>query len=80
MALINCSECGKQVSDRAEKCPHCGNPIKITNILPSSYQNVSNIHGKDEGCFLQTLNLGCVVTVVIIIIFLLFIFFGISSH
>lgn len=24
MALIECRECGKQVSDRAEGCPHCG--------------------------------------------------------
>lgn len=28
MALITCPECGKQVSDSAEACPHCGYPIK----------------------------------------------------
>ena len=27
MALINCSECGRQVSDKAESCPQCGAPI-----------------------------------------------------
>lgn len=27
MALINCSECGKEVSDKADSCPHCGNPM-----------------------------------------------------
>jgi len=27
MALIDCSECGKQVSDKAGSCPNCGNPI-----------------------------------------------------
>lgn len=27
MALINCPECGKQVSNKAEKCPHCGTTI-----------------------------------------------------
>lgn len=27
MALINCPECGKQVSDTAPACPHCGYPI-----------------------------------------------------
>lgn len=27
MALINCSECEKQVSDKAAACPNCGNPI-----------------------------------------------------
>lgn len=27
MALINCSACRKQVSDKAESCPNCGHPI-----------------------------------------------------
>ena len=27
MALINCSECGKQISSKAVSCPSCGNPI-----------------------------------------------------
>lgn len=26
MALIICSECGKEISDKAKACPHCGNP------------------------------------------------------
>lgn len=28
MAITTCKECGGQVSDKAEKCPHCGAPIK----------------------------------------------------
>jgi len=28
MALINCPECQKEISDKAESCPHCGCPIK----------------------------------------------------
>ena len=27
MALIKCSECGREVSDKAESCPQCGAPI-----------------------------------------------------
>ena len=27
MALINCPECEKQISDKAESCPNCGYPI-----------------------------------------------------
>lgn len=27
MALTRCNECGKEVSDRAPGCPHCGNPF-----------------------------------------------------
>lgn len=30
MALIDCPECEKQVSDKAESCPYCGYPIKDT--------------------------------------------------
>ena len=30
MALINCSECGKEISDKAISCPNCGNPINQT--------------------------------------------------
>lgn len=29
MALINCPECGKEVSDKASSCPNCGYPINI---------------------------------------------------
>lgn len=24
MALINCKECGKEISDKAKTCPNCG--------------------------------------------------------
>lgn len=27
MALISCSECGKQISDKAASCPSCGAPV-----------------------------------------------------
>lgn len=27
MALISCPECGKEISDKAVACPHCGNPM-----------------------------------------------------
>lgn len=29
MALINCTECKAQISDKAKKCPKCGMPIEI---------------------------------------------------
>ena len=32
MALINCSECGKQISNRAEACIGCGAPIDKSDI------------------------------------------------
>lgn len=27
MSLIICKECGKEISDQAESCPHCGCPV-----------------------------------------------------
>ena len=36
MALIKCPECGNSISDRAEKCPHCGLPAKF---FPSREQD-----------------------------------------
>src|SRR6266849_10809147 len=42
MALIKCSECGKDVSDKAPTCPNCGNPINMVN---SSVVQVANAPG-----------------------------------
>ena len=41
MALINCPGCGRQISDMAESCPHCGNPInpKYNGGLTDFIQN-----------------------------------------
>lgn len=32
MALIKCSECSKEVSDKAQSCPNCGSPIAAENL------------------------------------------------
>ena len=40
MALINCPECGRQVSDRAASCPDCGCPIN--NVPVAAPQVVMN--------------------------------------
>ncbi len=42
MALIQCPECGKEISDKAGKCPHCGYPIEETE------NNVEKETGKQE--------------------------------
>lgn len=36
MALIKCSECQGDVSDKAYLCPHCGNPLKSVFWSPVS--------------------------------------------
>lgn len=61
MALINCPECGTQVSNKADKCPQCAYPLK------------SEVTVKSEGCFLQTMNLGCMIVFAIIVVIIVLI-------
>ena len=32
MALIQCPECGKQISNTAKKCPQCGHPLNAKDV------------------------------------------------
>lgn len=38
MSLIECSECKKEVSDKAQDCPGCGNPIAGTVVETSQHE------------------------------------------
>ena len=42
MALVRCGECGKEVSERAAQCPHCGNPIAAAQTPPAPPRPVEN--------------------------------------
>lgn len=42
--MIQCSECGKQISDKASVCPSCGNPCNQLGIPPT----------KQDGTFCKT--------------------------
>ena len=47
MALIKCPECGSSISDKAEKCPHCGLPatyfMQRQTQTDVNYDNLANI-------------------------------------
>lgn len=53
MSLIHCPECGNSISDRAEKCPHCGLPASYFSSLSKNtphikeagldYKNLQNV-------------------------------------
>ena len=32
MALVNCPECGKEISDKAKSCPNCAYPIQAVTV------------------------------------------------
>ena len=52
MALIPCSECGKQVSEKAASCPNCGAPITgaaSLSLNPKSHAKVTRTRAKWEG-------------------------------
>ena len=48
MALINCSECGKQISDKASSCPSCGNPMDKSSITYPTSRPISTISTNSE--------------------------------
>lgn len=57
LALINCPECNKEISDKAPACPNCGNPMKDTESEPVSQQELlhcpkcdsTNLKTNDKG-------------------------------
>ena len=42
MALIKCKECGKEISDTADVCIHCGSPIEKTIICSECGKEVKS--------------------------------------
>ena len=46
MAIIKCSECGHDVSDKAAICPHCG--YSVSEILKSINQEMESQEPKNE--------------------------------
>lgn len=52
MALINCPECQRQISDQGVSCPGCGFPIKTQASSfrpnPSSFQPLPNVKDKKK--------------------------------
>lgn len=61
MALIKCTECGKEVSDKASCCPNCGCPIeeilKSTNGTNSESNSKSTEHNSFESSYSNNNNI-----------------------
>lgn len=58
MALIKCSECGHDVSDKATSCPYCGNPIKkdvplVNNDKAQNYELSSSNESEDNNTIIK---------------------------
>ena len=52
MALINCPECGKEISDKALSCPNCGTPIANKKV---------RVHFHRKKTFVGSANTGTVI-------------------
>ncbi len=48
MALINCEECRKEVSDKAASCPNCGAPLQVAVAKQSLWDSISQKSGPKE--------------------------------
>ena len=96
--IINCTECGKEMSSYAKSCPNCGCPTKSSEEWHERFDethegrhvqfenceenNPRQYHQpkyspmpRGEGCFLQTMNIGCMIILGIIFIIVLFAIF-----
>lgn len=51
MALINCPECRKEISDKASACPNCGLPINNSIAISLSNQNESKVKQTNNESF-----------------------------
>lgn len=70
MALINCPECNTEVSEKADNCPKCAYPInKDTPFLKRATET-------KEGCFLQSLNFGCMLIAGVVMLFIVLVIIG----
>lgn len=78
MALIKCLECGKEISNKAETCPHCGCPVSelasVNSLLSESVVNSTTTEKKPKKKIKTWLLISAIVLVIaivaIVIIFL----------
>ena len=57
MSLIKCKECGKEISDLAASCPHCGAPLKAaaTSPQPNYQQQVIDQQKAQQKSMMKTM-------------------------
>ena len=55
MALINCNECGHEVSDKAPSCPKCGVPIATMQETIAAGTKINTVQETSKKFKLQTM-------------------------
>jgi hypothetical protein len=49
MALIECQECKKYISEKAQSCPECGHPVENTGksgSMPDTFKSMDSIQSE----------------------------------
>jgi len=66
MALISCSECGREASDKAAACPNCGAPITgatSVSLNSQSHVKVTRTGAKWEGIGFILIAIGLIMVI-----------------
>ena len=73
-----CPFCAEEILADARKCKHCGEYLDDSLKEKNSSKQTTVV--AKEGCFLQTMNAGCMVILVIVIVIVLMFIFGSLSR
>lgn len=64
MPLINCAECGKEISDKASSCPNCGAPTKYGKKQAKKERTHRRGNVQGAGCLLIIISILLGLTVI----------------